>query len=153
MNDSVLSRQGCLRLGLCLVLGVTASLSISGSGIITPGPARVFYGITLPAITFACLALASILTRKGAFIFGLPAVVGGAIGAFAGNVLPYVLIAMDVRMRHGGGANIGLGLLALFSPLLIVLLTPACMGLAVLGAGIVRSRCRHRPGRETRREE
>ncbi len=137
MNDRVFSRQGCLRLGVCLVLGVTASLGISRSGIITPGPARAFYGITLPAITFACLALAFSLTRKGAFVFGLPAVAGGAIGAFAGNVLPYILIALDVRTYDGGGANIGLGLLAMFSPVLIIILTPACMGLAVLGARAV----------------
>lgn len=150
MNDRVFSRQGCFRLGMCLVLGVTASLGISRSGIITPGPARVFYGVTLPAITFAALALAFSLTRKGAFVFGLPAVAGGAIGAFAGNVLPYILIALDVRAYAGGGANIGLGLLAMFSPVLIIVLTSACMGLAVLGARVLGSRDGIRAGRGPR---
>lgn len=77
----------------------------------------LFYWGILPGTPFVILAAISLFPR----LIPIPAILGGAAGGLLAVALSYGLLYYNSVNYTGGGANIGLGILVVASPVLLPL--------------------------------
>jgi len=104
-------------LALLIVLSIVCPIFISSTGMIDTVIGLVLYGILLPSCPFIFLAALSLKKEGNDYKYKRAAILGAMQGALIAIFVPYALIWYSVITYTGGGANIGLALLALAMPL------------------------------------
>lgn len=104
-------------LAVLITLSVVCPLIISLTGAIDTVIGLVLYGIILPSSPFIFLAVLSLRMEGNGYKYKGAAISGAMQGALIAIFVPYALIWYSVATYTGGGANIGLALLALAMPL------------------------------------
>lgn len=102
---------------LLIALSIVCPLFISLTGMIDTVIGLVLYGIVLPSSPFVFLAILSLRKEGNSYKYKGSAILGSMQGALIAIFVPYALIWYSVATYTGGGANIGLALLALAMPL------------------------------------
>ena len=113
--------------GLLLAIGVGMSVAAYRWG--QPDGPLLYWGI-LPGAPLVLLAVVALIRRVP-----LRATMGASIAGFLAVSIPYGLLVYASITYSGGGANIGLGLLLLASPIYvpIAMLIGAIAGLHFMG--------------------
>lgn len=126
-----------LRVVLCGIAAWYVSSQLRSPGYLD-GPFRILYGIGVPVLGFLVLAVLSTWRRHGELWLGAAGFAGGLTGVTLGNLLPCLLAVIDARNSRGGGANIGLGLLIVATPVLVVAFGSAGMAAGTLATRLLR---------------
>jgi hypothetical protein len=91
------------------------------SNVIDTAIGKIIFEFLVPAGSFGVLGLiCSHKNPDGVNRFRVSSLVGAIVGVFIGNTLPYVLLWFSALNYNGGGANIGIGILVMATPILVI---------------------------------
>ena len=89
-------------------------------------PILFIYLFVLPPLPFLILAMrVRKMDKEGKYLFSIGAVRGAMIGALLAIGIPYGILIISTLTYSGGGANIGVGLLLLGTPIYLAMATSA----------------------------